>query len=445
MQHRLDVQDFIDNHRFSGLQWRVLGFCFLVVALDGLDTAAIGFIAPALVQEWGIPRESLGPVLSAALVGLALGALIAGPLADRFGRKAVIVWSVVFFGLGSLASALAGSVGELTLLRLLTGIGCGAAMPNATTLMSEYAPAKHRSVLVTTMFCGFTLGSAAGGFLAAKLIPLFGWHSVLLLGGVLPLVFALALLRWLPESARFLVLRQRPAAEVAAILRRIEPALPETTEFVIHDQLRHAGKTDSSIATVLSPELRFGTAMLWLAYFMGLAVFYLLTGWLPTLVKSVGFPFDQAAMVGAMLPVGGTVGAILCGWLMDRLKPQCVIALAYAAGAGLIYVLSRHYTDLTTLLWLVFGTGVCVSGAQTSLSALAAGFYPTQGRATGVAWMLGFGRFGAIFGTLLGGVMLGAGWHFSNIFAILALPTLVAAAAIGLKGLRYRAPGVAGA
>ncbi|HXZ10355.1 MAG TPA: MFS transporter, partial [Paraburkholderia sp.] len=192
----VDVRAFIDSQRFTPFQWMILILCFLVVAADGFDTAAVGFIAPSLVQQWGVARASLGPVISAALVGLGIGALGAGPLADRIGRKTVLVLSVFFFGLWSLVASRATSIESLTLLRLFTGLGLGAAMPNAVTLMSEYAPARTRSVAVNAMFCGFSCGLALGGISSAWLIPHFGWPSVLIAGGVGPIILTILLL-WL--------------------------------------------------------------------------------------------------------------------------------------------------------------------------------------------------------------------------------------------------------
>lgn len=173
----LDVQSFINAQPLSRYQWRVVILCFLIVFLDGLDTAAMGFIAPALSQDWGIDRASLGPVMSAALIGMVFGALGSGPLADRFGRKVVLVVAVLVFGGFSLASAYSTNVDQLLVLRFLTGLGLGAGMPNATTLLSEYTPERHKSLLVTGMFCGFNLGMAAGGFVSAKLIPMYGCAS----------------------------------------------------------------------------------------------------------------------------------------------------------------------------------------------------------------------------------------------------------------------------
>ncbi|RBJ75395.1 hypothetical protein C3L29_032845, partial [Pseudomonas sp. MWU12-2534b] len=155
---------------------------------DGFDTAAIGFIAPSLLGEWNLTKPDLAPVLSAALFGLACGALVSGPLSDKLGRRSLLLGSVFLFGVACLMSAFSTTIGHLTILRFITGVGLGAAMPNTTTLLSEYAPQRTRALLITVMFTGFKLGSALIGFVAGWLIPLHGWRAVLLFGGGLPLL-----------------------------------------------------------------------------------------------------------------------------------------------------------------------------------------------------------------------------------------------------------------
>jgi AAHS family 4-hydroxybenzoate transporter-like MFS transporter len=205
------------------------------VLADGFDTAAIGFIAPSLVKEWGVARPALAPVLSAALFGLAAGALCSGPIADKLGRKTVLVASVLLFAVACLASAFSETLVQLTVLRFLTGIGLGAAMPNAVTLMSEYCPSRLRATLTNAMFCGFPLGAACGGFLAAWLIPQFGWRSVLVFGGVMPLVLGVVMLFALPESVRFLVARAMPAQRIRAALARISPDAANASAFTMSE------------------------------------------------------------------------------------------------------------------------------------------------------------------------------------------------------------------
>ena len=369
----LDVQSFINQQPLSRYQWRVVLLCFLIVFLDGLDTAAMGFIAPALSQEWGIDRASLGPVMSAALIGMVFGALGSGPLADRFGRKGVLVGAVLVFGGFSLASAYATNVDQLLVLRFLTGLGLGAGMPNATTLLSEYTPERLKSLLVTSMFCGFNLGMAGGGFISAKMIPAYGWHSLLVIGGVLPLLLALVLMVWLPESARFLVVRNRGTDKIRKTLSPIAPqVVAEAGSFSVPEQKAVAAR--SVFAVIFSGTYGLGTMLLWLTYFMGLVIVYLLTSWLPTLMRDSGASMEQAAFIGALFQFGGVLSAVGVGWAMDRYNPHKVIGIFYLLAGVFAYAVGQSLGNITVLATLVLIAGMCVNGAQSAMPSLAARF-----------------------------------------------------------------------
>ncbi|MDG9779889.1 MFS transporter [Metapseudomonas otitidis] len=430
----LDVQHFINAQPLSAYQWRVVLLCFLIVFLDGLDTAAMGFIAPALTQEWGIDRASLGPVMSAALIGMVFGALGSGPLADRFGRKLVLVGAVFLFGLFSLFSAFSANVDQLLVLRFLTGLGLGAAMPNATTLLSEYTPERLKSLLVTSMFCGFNLGMAGGGFVSAKLIPAFGWHSLLLIGGLLPLLLTLVLLLWLPESARYLVVRNKGDERVRRVLAPIAPSeLAVASGFSVPEQ--QTVQSRNVFRVIFSGTYSAGTLLLWLTYFMGLVIVYLLTSWLPTLLRDSGASLEQAASIGALFQLGGVLSAVGVGWAMDRFDPHRVIGVFYLLAGVFAWLVGQSLGQMTLLATLVLVAGMCINGAQSAMPSLAARFYPTQGRATGVSWMLGIGRFGAILGAWIGATLLGLGWNFEQVLTALVLPAALATAAVLVKGL----------
>ncbi|SUD79925.1 MFS transporter [Pseudomonas putida] len=430
----LDVQSFINQQPLSRYQWRVVLLCFLIVFLDGLDTAAMGFIAPALSQEWGIDRASLGPVMSAALIGMVFGALGSGPLADRFGRKGVLVGAVLVFGGFSLASAYATNVDQLLVLRFLTGLGLGAGMPNATTLLSEYTPERLKSLLVTSMFCGFNLGMAGGGFISAKMIPAYGWHSLLVVGGVLPLLLAVVLMVWLPESARFLVVRNRGTDRVRKTLSPIAPqVVAEAASFSVPEQEAVAARNVFSV--IFSGTYGLGTVLLWLTYFMGLVIVYLLTSWLPTLMRDSGASMEQAAFIGALFQFGGVLSAVGVGWAMDRFNPHKVIGVFYLLAGVFAYAVGQSLGNITLLATLVLVAGMCVNGAQSAMPSLAARFYPTQGRATGVSWMLGIGRFGAILGAWSGATLLGLGWSFEQVLTALLVPAALATVGVVVKGL----------
>ena len=429
----VDVQTFINDNRFSPFQWVIFGLCFFIVLLDGFDTAAIGFIAPSLVNEWGVSKPALAPVLSAALFGLAAGALSSGPLADRLGRKVVLVASVLVFGVACLGSAFAADLTQLTVLRFVTGVGLGAAMPNAVTLMSEYCPDKRRATLTNAMFSGFPLGAAFGGFLAAWMIPQWGWRSVLLLGGVTPLVLVVLLVLLLPESVRYMVAKAQPVERIRAALSRISASAADARAFVM-SEAKPAAHGKSGLGVVFSSHYAVGSVMLWLAYFMGLVIFYALINWMPILFKDAGLAPKNATLIAALFPLGG-VGAIFFGWLMDRFNGNRIIGVGYALTAVAIYAIGQTAGNVGGLVLIVFVAGTIMNTAQSSMPALAAGFYPTQGRATGVAWMLGIGRFGGIAGSFLVAELARRQMSFSEIFAIVAIPGVIAAVALLVKQL----------
>lgn len=424
----VDVKAFIDERPMGRMQWLLLVLCFAIVALDGMDVAIMGFLAPSILQEWHVSRAAFGVVMSAAPLGLVLGALLAGPASDRIGRKVVLIGSVLLFGLFTFATAYAGNLTEMAALRLLTGVGLGAAMPNTSTLLSEYVPQRSRSLLIAVMFTGFNLGSGVVGFVAAAMIPSGGWRSVLMLGGVLPLLLVPVLVVLLPESARFLVVRRAAADRIGRVLGRVTGAVfPAGTEFFAPEPPVQAKQ---SIGVLISKGYGLMTGALWVTYFMGLLVIYLLTGWLPTLIKDAGLPISEAATITAMFQIGGTLGAILVGWAMDRRPPTRVIGATYALGAVCILALGVGGALSGSLVWLVTAAGFCMSGAQTGLNAFAPSCYPTQARATGVSWMLGMGRFGSITGSMVGGLLLSLGWGFGAIIGLLAVPAVLAALAV---------------
>ena len=427
----LDVQEVVNAHPspLSAFQKRVIFLCFLVVAIDGFDTAAIGFIAPALKAQWGATPTELAPLFAAGLFGLMAGAFVFGPLADRFGRKPVLALTTVFFGLATLASAFAPDIQTLTRLRFITGLGLGGAMPASITLTAEICPEQRRASLVTLMFCGFTIGSASAGLAASSIVSGFGWQGLLVLGGVLPLALSPLLFLLLPESPRYLASRGADPARIRAILQRMVPGA-DLTDATFVRPVKAAG---SPVSQLFRGGLALGTLLIWTTFFMSLLVFYLLSSWLPLLITSAGFSMEKAALMGATLAAGGTVGAILIGRLMDRFDPHKVLALAYLVAGGFVVLLGNAVGQPWLLVLAIFGAGFGVAGAQVGVNALAAGFYPTTSRATGISWANAVGRTGSVIGSMVGGVLLSLGWELPMVFATAAIPALLAALAMVAK------------
>src|SRR5882757_7343019 len=391
----VDVAEFIDQQPVGGFQIRLLLTCAAVLFLDGFDTQAIGYVAPALAKEWGLTKGALGPVFSAGLFGLMIGALVFGPLADRIGRKKIIIFSTLAFGLGTLITAFVQDVNTLLAIRFLTGLGLGGAMPNAIAMTSEFNPRRRRATMVMIMFCGFSVGAALVDLLAAGLIPQFGWRSVFVVGG-------LALLGLITPRAVF------------------APA----TQFVIHEPelagipVLHLFRDGRTLATLL----------LWVVFFMSLLDLYFLSNWLPTVLNDLGASVSAAAAIGSMLQVGGVVGTFALGSVIDRFSFRA-LALVYFIAVFAIGAIGQLGHSIVFVTMAIFAAGFCMVGGQIAANALAATFYPTAVRATGVGWALGIGRVGSIVGPLVGGALLIATWSPGSVFMAAAIAALCAALA----------------
>lgn len=422
----VDVAGFIDQQPVGGFQIKLLLTCAAVLFLDGFDTTAIGYVAPSLAREWSLTKGTLGPVFSAGLFGLMIGALLFGPLADRVGRKKIIIFSTLAFGIGTFATAFVHDVDTLLVIRFLTGLGLGGAMPNTIAMTSEFSPHRRRATMVMIMFCGFSLGAALGGFLAAALIPQFGWRSVFVVGGAAPLLLVPILAIRLPESVRYLALSGRAHDRVAQLLRSISPAasFAQGTQFVVNEPalagipVQHLFRDGRTAVTLL----------LWVVFFMSLLDIYFLANWLPTVLNDLGASVSAAAVIGSMLQVGGVVGTLALGSVIDRFSFRA-LALVYFIAVFAVGAIGQLGHSVIFVSMAIFAAGFCIVGGQIAANALAAGFYPTSVRATGVGWALGIGRVGSIIGPLVGGALLAAKWTTGSVFLAAAAAAFCAALA----------------
>jgi AAHS family 4-hydroxybenzoate transporter-like MFS transporter len=419
----IDVAGFIDQQPVGRFQIRLLLLCAAVLFIDGFDTQAIGYVAPAVAQDWKLARGALGPVFGAGLFGLMIGALVFGPIADRIGRRRIIIVSTAAFGIGALATIFANDVSSLLAIRFLTGLGLGGAMPNAVALTSEFSPHRRRATMVMAMFCGFSVGAAIGGLLAAALIPALGWRSVFVVGGVAPLLLVPLLVVRLPESVRFLALSGRANDRVAALLAQIAPSVryPASTHF----EAQEIKLPGIPVAHLFGKKRVWATLAFWVMFFMSLLDLYLLSNWLPTVLNDLGASVSAAAIIGSMLQVGGVVGVFTLAQLIDRFSFNALALTYFLASIAVAAIgIFEHSIVFTTIA--IFCAGFCIVGGQTASNALAATFYPTTIRSTGVGWALGIGRVGSIVGPLVGGIMLSRRMSNESVFVAAAVPALCA-------------------
>jgi MFS transporter, AAHS family, 4-hydroxybenzoate transporter len=426
----LTVNELIDGRPPSAFQVAAIVLCGFVILFDGFDAQSLGFLVPFIAEEFGVPRATFGPALSASLFGLMIGAMVAGPIADRWGRKSAIISSVVVFGLMSLLTARAASLNELVALRFLTGLGLGGAMPNAVSLASEYAPKRLQAMFVSAIFVGMAGGAVVAITVAAVLIPVWGWRSVFVVGGLLPLVLAVLLLVKLPESLRFLASAGADRARMAAIVRRIAPeAVAATLAPPPSERLEGL-----PLAHLFTDGRAVGTVLLWIPFFMNLLIIYFIVQWLPSLLVGAGMAASAGLAAVAAFSIGGIIGSLLQGPLMKKFGVYTSLVVEFVAALGLVVVVAQVFASFELMLGVTFFLGISVQAAQAGLNALAAMYYPTAMRSTGVGWAVGVGRVGSIVGPLIGSVMLELEWTPREIFLAGAVPALISAATVVVSG-----------
>jgi AAHS family 4-hydroxybenzoate transporter-like MFS transporter len=419
----INIGELLENSQIGPLQIRVFLLCMICLIMDGFDVQAMGYVAPAIVEEWGIPRALLGGVFAAANFGVLLGSLVFSMVADKLGRRPVLIFATFFFSIMAIATAYAQDVTQLLWLRFIAGIGMGCIMPNATALIGEFSPKRSRVTFMMCITVGFTIGAALGGFVAAWMIPAFGWRSVFIFGGVVPLVIALAMVWGLPESPQFLAVSGRGRDTLARWLAQLDPTIrvDASTQFVANEERRegvpavHLFRDGRAIATLL----------IWVVNFMNLLVLYSLSNWLPTVVTGMGYTTQTAVLVGTVLQVGGTIGTFGLAWLIARGGFIPMLTATFAVATASIALIGQPGISLALLNVIVFIAGWAIIGGQPGINALSATFYPTYLRSTGVGWGLGIGRTGAIVGPYLGGTLLGLNWGPRELFLAAAVPALV--------------------
>ncbi len=432
----IDISTLIDSRRLSSLQFRVIAICGSVMLVDGYNTQIIGYIAPLIAKEWGMPRSALGPIFSLGLAGLMVGYLIFAPFSDKVGHKRVLIACVLGFSLCSFLAVTATDVTQMGVFRFLTGMGLGGATPSAVALTSEYSPKRIRATAVLIIYCGFSFGFIVAGAVAAQLAPVYGWHALLWGGGIVPLLLTIVLPFALPESLGYMVAKRFRPVRIIKIIRHLAPDLKvdDRASFRFGD-----GKPNAvPFFVVLERHRAAGTLLIWIAFFMNLGIFYALQSWLPTILTNGGYSMGNVATVTGLTTAGGIIAVFVVGPLMDRRNPYTAVASLFFGGSVLVAFLGAALTSPLPLLMLIaFSAGFCVSGGQKSGIALSALFYPGSIRSTGVGWALGVSRLGGIFGPLSFGWLLDQGWPPATVFLAGGVPMLIAAAAVFVMGRMY--------
>jgi MFS transporter, AAHS family, 4-hydroxybenzoate transporter len=410
-RERIDVATVLDRGRWTTYQKLLTALAAIAVTFDGFDIQILGFAIPSIMRDWHLARADFAPVLAIGLAGMVLGSPLAGYCGDRFGRRMALIGSVVLFGAATIATALSHGLAELAVLRFLTGMGAGGALPNASALVAEFAPARRRPAAVTLTIVCVPLGGMIGGLGAARILPVWGWHALYLVGGAAPLVVAVLLVWLLPESPRYLAHHSGRWPELEGLLRRMGHPVPPGSRFEDAAEKTKAGQ--NAFRSLLAREYLPDTIGLWVAFFSCLNGVYLVFGWLPAMLTAQGLDVGTASTGLAAYNFGGVLGVLIWAALVSAIGSRG--PLIWGALAGAVSGVALQYVriqpgDAHALLIAGFGlNGLFANAVQTTLYALAAHVYPTKVRASGVAAASAVGRLGAIVSSFTGAALIQAG------------------------------------
>lgn len=422
----INVREMIDETKFNRYHGMVLFWCAFAIFSEGYDLVILGSAIPVLIEEWGITSNQAGMLGSATIIGMMLGAFFFGTLADRIGRKNIIIFCVAIFSFFTFIIGFTNNIYQFGMFRFIAGIGLGGVMPNAIALMSEYAPKNLKSTLVSVMFSGYSVGGIIASLIAILLTPMYGWEVTFFIGGI-PLLFLPFMYKTLPESPYILIARQQNK-ELASILVKLK------TKYVPTDGERFSTgfpeqEVGNAVAELFKKGRAFSTVMIWLAFSMCLLMIFGMNTWLPELMNAAGYPLTSSILFLLVLNFGAIFGAIGGGWLSDKWNPKKVLVLFFIVAAISILFLGFK-ANILLLYVLVAIAGASTVGTQIIANAYTSQFYPSKIRSSGVGWALGVGRLGAIAGPLVGGILLTLALPTYQNFLAFAIPAIIGAIAI---------------
>jgi len=414
--------------RISRLQVWVAALCFLTILIDGFDTQSAAFAGPLLKQEFAGGPQALGFIFGLGMFGALLGGVILGPLGDRFGRRPLLISALCIISAGSIATGFAHSAHEVAVLRLLTGLGLGGAVPNVIALTAEYAPPRSRSTIVSIVFNGFPLGAMLGSIIGARLLPTFGWRTLFIVGGSIPVLVLVLVAVMLPESPAFLMRAGRTYE-----LRRIIARLGNSSSIVVTEPASGDG-VRGSVLRLFAHGLGASTTLIWIGTLLSILCIYCTVNWLPVLIAGDGLPLQTAILAVGALNIGSVIGNLILARFGDRNAAYVPTAVFYALGAVFLSIVGVSGSSSALMLSMAFGAGFFGFGGQLSVTTITARLYPTELRATGSGWAFGIGRAGGVIGPIFAGFLLGRGMGFATMMTILGSLMLLAGLAVFLLG-----------
>jgi AAHS family 4-hydroxybenzoate transporter-like MFS transporter len=419
----VDVAEVTGRADLSRLVVLIAAMCGLLAMCDGLDNQALGFTAPAIASDWGLKMPAFVPVFTIGLFGLMLGSLAGGFVGDRIGRRATLLVSALLFGVATVATPWANTLGELIIVRFVGGIGIGGLPAALTALVVEYAPGRHRASLTMWALVGIPAGGFLGGFAASYLIPHFGWQSVYYTAGFLSLSLVLLAASVVPESIHFLVLRKGSKAAIAARLNEIDPLgrYSEADSFV----LPSSEAIRTSVKALFADGRMRMTLLFWAVELIELMIFYFLVNWGPTLFRESGIALGTAVLGAAALNSGAVLFTIALGPICRRFGDRPVTAATFVLTAIGLGVMVLGAGGVPSMMIGIFFAGAGCIGGQAAVSLLIANRYPTAIRALGVGWALTVGRIGSIISPSVVGIPLAMGWSAQQILMLPIIPALV--------------------
>ena len=433
----MTVVDQIRERPMTPLQVGAVLICILINFIDGFDVLAIAFAAPEISKEWQLQPSTLGVVFSSGLAGMVLGALFLSPVADRFGRRKLILLCLAVISTGMFTSALADDVNSLLLTRLITGLGVGGMLSSLTTMVAEYSSARRQKLAVSVLQAGYPVGAIIAGFASVLLVSEFGWRSIFLVGGALSLMMLVVVYLCLPESLDFLVNRsgdERALERVNALLVRMrQEPLTEMPEKASSEE--HRGFFD-----VLSKEHRLKTFLIWTAFLSVMSTWYFVANWTPKILVDAGLSRDASFSGGVILSIGGVLGGIFVGWMASKAHVLRVGSVGMLSSVALMAMFGSLSSAITPMLIVTFAVGFFLAGSMISLYAALPDMYPVQIRNTATGWALGIGRLGAVLGPNVAGVLIEAGWGRLALYAGMSVPMFLAAYAAVLLVRGFSAP-----